>query len=99
MDLFGCRQSYRGKIMKHALLIGFGAVALAFTSGCCTQSRRAVWEYRVVQGSAVNRGLEQQLNVAGKEGFVIDSAVAMPLPPSQPTAIPEAMVILKRPGR
>jgi hypothetical protein len=84
--------------MKRNLLFAAFVAVLALTSGCCT-SKPVAWQYRVVQGSTTNHELERQLNAAGKEGFVIDSAVPMPLPPSQPTALPETMVILKRPER
>ncbi len=71
------------------------AAALSLLTGCCTYHKPAAWEYRVVHASRA-ADLEQKLNEAGREGFRVESSMAMPLPQAE---IPETMVILKRPVR
>lgn len=69
--------------------------ALSLLTGCCTYHRTTAWEYRVVHASRA-ADLEQKLNQAGKDGFRVDSSMAMPLPQAE---IPETLVIMKRPVR
>ncbi len=71
------------------------AVALSLLTGCCSYHRTTAWEYRVVHASRA-ADLEQKLNQAGREGFRVESSMAMPLPQAE---IPETMVIMKRPVR
>ncbi len=79
--------------MKSLTLITL--TALLLLTGCCTTHRSTAWEYRVVHASRA-ADLEQKLNQVGKEGFVIESSMPMPLPQAE---IPETTVILKRPVR
>ncbi len=79
--------------MKSQILAAFAALPLL--TGCCTYHKTTAWEYRVVHASRA-ADLEQKLNQAGREGFRVESSMAMPLPQAE---IPETMVIMKRPLR
>jgi len=83
--------------MKSLVLMAITALTFILTTGCCCTHRKPVaWEYRVVQGVTHQPDLEEKLNQAGKEGFVIESMTVMPVQPNQ---YPSTMVILKRPKR
>jgi hypothetical protein len=69
-------------------------LAFVFTTGCCTGRSPVAWEYRVIQGVASQPDLQEKLNQAGREGFIIQSSTVMPV---EPNRVPETMVIMKRP--
>jgi hypothetical protein len=80
--------------MKLLVLSVAAAAAFIFTTGCCTSRKPVAWEYRVIQGVTHQPVLEDKLNQAGREGFVIESSTVMPVEPGR---LPVTMVILKRP--
>jgi hypothetical protein len=71
-----------------------------FLAGCATApGRSGAREYRVVHGvsdAGGVAGLEEKLNVAGREGFTIHSTTVLPKEDGQRQ---QALIILERPAR
>jgi hypothetical protein len=86
--------------MKSLALRLVAASALLFVTSCSTTHAPTAWEYRVIKvfhnPFNTKPELEEQLNQAGREGYVIVSSTMMP---PEPSKHPETMVILKRPKR
>ena len=72
----------------------FASALLAF-AGCATSPHNtAAWEYRLVGGLDNEQALQERLNQAGSEGYVIVSSTAIP---GDAAHSPRLVVILKRP--
>ncbi len=81
--------------MKKSITLVFAASTLLL-AGCSTTHPSMAWEYRVIRGVAHQPDLEQKLNDAGAQGFVIVSSETLL---ERPDASPVTIAILKRPKR